>query len=128
LIHRGIKPSNVICVTGEPKLADIGLVADANGTGSFVGTAGYIPPEGPGSPAADVYSLGKVLGEVLARTNPRSRSEERLFQLQSVIDQAGARNRSERYQNGTAMLEALRLALGLSLTGETTEAASHVKT
>ena len=51
--------------------------------------------------------------------------EERLFQLQSVIDQASAQNLSERHQNGTAMLEALRMALGLSVTGETTEAASH---
>jgi len=28
-----------------------------------VGTDGYIPPEGPGTPQADLYSLGKVLYE-----------------------------------------------------------------
>jgi serine/threonine protein kinase len=66
LIHRDIKPSNVIFVRGVPKLADIGLVAAVDDTCSFVGTAGYIPPEGPGSPQADVYSLGKVLYEVLS--------------------------------------------------------------
>jgi WD40 repeat protein len=30
---------------------------------SYVGTEGFIPPEGPGRPQADVYSLGKVLYE-----------------------------------------------------------------
>ena len=30
---------------------------------TFVGTEGYIPPEGPGSPVADLYALGIVLYE-----------------------------------------------------------------
>ena len=30
---------------------------------SFVGTIGYLAPEGPGTPQADLYSLGKVLYE-----------------------------------------------------------------
>src|SRR5206468_2532672 len=67
LIHRDIKPSNIIFVQGQPKLADIGLVAGSDETCSFVGTEGFIPPEGPGTPAADVYSLGKVLMELRAR-------------------------------------------------------------
>src|SRR5690606_11417655 len=29
-----------------------------------VGTEGFVPPEGPGSTQADVYSLGKVLYEI----------------------------------------------------------------
>jgi eukaryotic-like serine/threonine-protein kinase len=64
LIHRDIKPSNIIFVHGQPKLADVGLVAEANEARSFVGTEGFIPPEGPGSVQADVYSLGKVLYEI----------------------------------------------------------------
>ncbi|HXJ59536.1 MAG TPA: serine/threonine-protein kinase [Verrucomicrobiae bacterium] len=67
LVHRDIKPSNIIFVRGLPKLADIGLVTriavDPREV-SFLGTRGYIPPEGPGSPQADIYSLGKVLYEV----------------------------------------------------------------
>ncbi|HTL57849.1 MAG TPA: serine/threonine-protein kinase [Candidatus Limnocylindrales bacterium] len=65
LVHRDIKPSNVIFVNGVPKLADIGLVADVDEARSFVGTVGFIAPEGPGSAQADVYSLGKVLYEML---------------------------------------------------------------
>ena len=64
LIHRDIKPANIIFVKGVPKFADIGLVTDIVATGqetTFLGTVGYIPPEGPGTPAADVFSLGKLL-------------------------------------------------------------------
>ncbi len=64
LVHRDIKPSNVIFVNGVPKLGDIGLVTEAGDTQSIVGTEGYIPPEGPGTPQADLYSLGKVLYEI----------------------------------------------------------------
>jgi serine/threonine protein kinase len=63
LIHRDIKPANLIFVQGAPKLADIGLVA-ASGQFSFVGTEGYVPPEGPGTEQADIFSLGKVLYEI----------------------------------------------------------------
>lgn len=63
LTHRDIKPSNIIFVGGMCKLADIGLVA-AHGERTFVGTEGFVPPEGPGTFASDIYSLGKVLYEI----------------------------------------------------------------
>lgn len=64
LIHRDLKPSNLIFVGGHPKLADIGLVVGVGEARSFVGTEGYIPPEGPGSVQADLFSLGRVLYEM----------------------------------------------------------------
>jgi len=64
LIHRDVKPSNIIFVDGKAKLADIGLVA-AKDQRTFVGTEGFVPPEGPGSAQADIYSLGKVLYEMV---------------------------------------------------------------
>ena len=64
LIHRDIKPGNIIFVNGFPKLADTGLVAGMSEPSSYVGTEGFIAPEGPGTIQADIYSLGKVLYEI----------------------------------------------------------------
>jgi eukaryotic-like serine/threonine-protein kinase len=64
LIHRDIKPANIIYVNGFPKLADIGLVVGVSEDKSYVGTEGFIPPEGAGTVKADIYSLGKVLYEI----------------------------------------------------------------
>ena len=63
LIHRDLKPSNIIFVNGRAKIADIGLISEVGEARSMVGTEGFIPPEGPGSPAADVFGLGKLLYE-----------------------------------------------------------------
>jgi serine/threonine protein kinase len=66
LVHRDIKPANIIYVNGLPELADVGLVthtAEARREPKQLGTEGFVPPEGPGTPSADVYSLGKVLCE-----------------------------------------------------------------
>lgn len=63
LTHRDVKPSNIVFVNGRAKLADVGSVAQSNNR-SFAGTQGYVPPEGPGAPRADVYALAKVLYEM----------------------------------------------------------------
>lgn len=64
LTHRDIKPANVVFVNSRAKLADVGFVARGNKR-SYVGTEGYIPPDGPGTPRADVYALAKVLYEMI---------------------------------------------------------------
>ena len=82
LIHRDIKPSNIIFVNGVPKFADIGLVTDIGEKATFVGTAGYIAPEGPGSPTADLYSFGKVLYEI-----SMGKDREQFPELPTELDQ-----------------------------------------
>jgi hypothetical protein len=115
LLHRDIKPTNIIFVKGQPKLADIGLVVSSDDTHSFVGTQGFIPPEGPGTPAADVYALGKVLEELVAGTESDTPSDRQVRRLRGVIQQACARSVADRYPTAIEMLEALRSALGIAM-------------
>jgi hypothetical protein len=120
LVHRDIKPSNVIIVGGVPKLADIGLVAAASAALTFVGTEGYVPPEGPGAPAADVFSLGKLLYEVATGLDrhdyPRLPSDfhamsdrKELLEFNEVLIRACESDARRRYTDAGALLDDLLL-------------------
>ena len=61
LLHRDIKPGNVIYVGGKPVLSDPGLVVEESEAASLVGTPGYVPPEKFTEAASDIYSLGLTL-------------------------------------------------------------------
>jgi serine/threonine protein kinase/tetratricopeptide (TPR) repeat protein len=122
LVHRDIKPSNVIFVNGVPKLGDIGLVTEAGDTQSIVGTEGYLPPEGPGTPQGDIFSLGKVLYEISTGMDRRkfpalpddlaNLTERRaLLEFNEILLKACAHDARERYASAEAMrvdLERLR--------------------
>ena len=65
LLHRDIKPDNVVFVNGKAKLSDPGLVAEATAQNSMAGTPGFIPPEmvTEGKNAdkkSDLYAMGKL--------------------------------------------------------------------
>ncbi len=119
LAHRDVKPSNVIFLNGKAKLADIGLVA-ARDQRTFVGTEGFVPPEGPGSAQADVYSLGKVLYEIatgkdrlefpeLPDTLPNGSQRKRWLELNKIICDICEPRLSKRMITSAAELaEALR--------------------
>ncbi len=127
LVHRDIKPSNIIFVNGTAKLADIGLVASFSAAFSFVGTEGFIPPEGPGSVQADIYSLGKVLYEcatgkdrhdfpALPTLLGTSEEQSSLLELNEVVLKACARDTGKRYSQAGKMREELELLrAGLSV-------------
>ena len=80
LVHRDIKPQNILRTRdGKVKLADFGIARSLAGTqhteaGTVLGTAAYLAPEQARgeevTAAADIYSLGVVLYELLTGQTP----------------------------------------------------------
>jgi serine/threonine protein kinase len=124
LIHRDVKPQNIVFVKGQPKLADVGLVADVRPAGSertWVGTPGYMPPppEPPGTPRADIYGLGMVLYVILTGRDPGYFPElattlldkaipAEFLRLNAVILKACQPDLSQRYASAADLAVALR--------------------
>ena len=83
LVHRDVKPANIICTrSGEPKLGDFGIATasagDRTATGLVLGTAKYLAPEqvrGDSIDArTDVYALCVVLYETICGRVPFERT------------------------------------------------------
>jgi serine/threonine protein kinase len=119
LIHRDIKSANIIFVRDIPKIADIGVVTTIGDSSTqIVGSPGYMPPEGPGKPNGDLYSLGKVLYCIATGKGPEDFPDlptnldeivdvPGFSKLNTVLLKACERDPEKRYQSATEMREAL---------------------
>jgi eukaryotic-like serine/threonine-protein kinase len=74
VVHRDIKPGNIMLTPTGTKILDFGISAvigtpDDDETGTTFGTPAYVAPERlngtPAEPATDVYALGTVLYEMV---------------------------------------------------------------
>lgn len=138
LVHRDVKPANFLLrADGGLVLADFGLVVERGeaaalpGAGALVGTPRYVAPEqvqgADAQPAADVYSLGVLLHELLCGAAPFSgetvmellsqhlvapppRLPAHLCGLQPLVDAMLAKDPKERLPDADAVMEQIETA------------------
>ena len=99
IIHRDVKPGNILVTDDVAQLADFGIaraIEEAAGariteTGLAIGTPAYMSPEQALTPEAldersDLYSLGCVLYEMLAGQPPFSGASSRAILTRHAMD------------------------------------------
>jgi serine/threonine-protein kinase len=117
LLHRDIKPGNVLFVRGQPVIADAGLVVDDREAASLVGTPGYEPPEHHGTPQGDVFSLGRTLWRIATGRTPEEvdaapcaeadTSDPDYPAFLAIVKRAMSDDPERRYRSAKAMRKAL---------------------
>jgi streptogramin lyase len=125
IVHRDVKPHNVLVEGDRAYLSDFGLAKaideSAASAASVVGTVAYMSPEqwrGEAvGPPADNYSLGCVLYEAVTGVVPYARAEADLattprlpLGLEQAIERATAPRPEDRFPTATELIDAASAA------------------
>jgi DNA-binding beta-propeller fold protein YncE/predicted Ser/Thr protein kinase len=126
IVHRDVKPHNILIEGERAYLSDFGLAKAYAETGpgsgaSIVGTVEYMAPEQwrgeRVGPSADIYALGCVLYEALTGIVPYARKEtdaepELPRGIDRVIERAVSKDPAERYASAGELIVAARECQG----------------
>lgn len=141
IIHRDIKPGNVLVAGQQLRLLDFGLAAIGEQMeGPTSGTLLYMAPElllgRPATVASDLYAVGVLAYELFAGWHPFGQAGSNVVQailqqppdwsfvevepdLQYVLERLLAKTAAERYRDSAEVIIALSTATGQSLPVET---------
>lgn len=121
LLHRDVKPANIVFVQDVPKLADIGLITERTQRRFEGSTPLYAPPEGVVDRTGDLYCLGKMLFEMVTGTRasmfpelpPSTRPAARVAatKLMGVFARACADEPRDRFESAAEFRAALEAVL-----------------
>lgn len=155
IVHRDVKPANILFKGNTPILTDFGIAkyvdteSDLTSTGVFLGSPNYVSPEQAGGTKldgrADIYSLGCIFYEMLTgkkpytsdsvidiiikhRQAPTPKLPRDLAEYQPLLNRMMAKKRDERFpdtENLLTEIEKLRRQHINSATGEIEASGEH---